>query len=247
MDATWLACFLEQLQAPSDQVLLDHAVNDRLRHGISQLRAVLRTHLLKDGDVEPLGDRAILLFLERLDDLFKDGEIHSLGVGMGHVVDTLRSANDDRDQSQQRVFQPMVFHSKHAQDKILALGLLDVENVNFDELLNQVSPLIRRNLESIDPQAQQDFRHGLLRLSFIGFSLQQLGFMVFEDLLRDQQMRVFTLLVIFQLQQQNFVISAQLDFIVINTFTQILGIFGPIFQIIQVLEAIDGDRENLSG
>ena len=47
------------------------------------------------------------------------------------------------------MFETVVFHREHAEDEFLAFGLSDVENVDFDKLLNQVSALIRRNLESI--------------------------------------------------------------------------------------------------
>ena len=99
------------------------------------------------------------------------------------------------------MFQTVVFHREHAEDEFLAFCLSNVENVDFDELLNQVSALIRRNLKSIDSKTQEDFSHGFFWLCFITFCLYKLVLMILEHLLGDQQMRSLALLVIFQFQQ----------------------------------------------
>lgn len=63
--------FGEQLQAPLDQLLLCHSVNDGISHHLIKLGCVLRTHLLEDGEKEPLSYTTVLLFFENTDDFLE--------------------------------------------------------------------------------------------------------------------------------------------------------------------------------
>ena len=68
--------------------------------------------------------------------------------------------------------------------------------------------------------------------------------MVLEYLLRDQQVRL--VLVILQLEEQNLVVLAKLDLVVVDTLAKLVG-RGSIPQLVQMLEAADSDCEYLPG
>ena len=63
--------FCEQLQAPLDHLLLGHGVNDGISHHFIKLGCVLCTHLLEDGEKEPLSDTAVLLLFKNTDDFLE--------------------------------------------------------------------------------------------------------------------------------------------------------------------------------
>ena len=89
---------MQKGQAPRNQILLDHDIDDRLRHCVGKLSAVLGTHLLENRDVESLSNGPILLLFEGRDYLLEDAEIHCSSICMSEILHTLGSAHDHGDE-----------------------------------------------------------------------------------------------------------------------------------------------------
>ena len=105
---------------------------------------------------------------------------------MCNVLDALGGADDDGEQSAERMFQSMIVHIKHLHDKVHAFELSDFENVYRNNLLDKVSSLVGRNLQSIDPQTKENLGKALFGLRFFFHGAKEFVLVVSEDFLRYQ-------------------------------------------------------------
>lgn len=202
-------------------LFLDHELYHALGHAFVQLGGVLRAHLLQNGNLEALGHGAVLLLPEDGDHSLQYLQVHLVWLTVRDVLDSLGRAHDHREKGTQRVLQSMIVHVQHVHDEVHALLLGDFENVDRDDLLHKVSPLFWRNLEGVDSKTEQHLRQALLGLGFFLHGAQELILVVLEYLLRDQQVRL--VLVILQLEEQNLVVLAELDLVVVNALAELVG------------------------
>ena len=84
----------------------------------------------------------------------------------------------------------MTLDVKQMLDEVDRLFILNLKEVNFYQLGHEVSPLLWRNLKSVDSQRKQNFGQLILWLSFIIKSVHQFIFMVSEHLFRNEQVRL---------------------------------------------------------
>ena len=54
------------------------------------------------------------------------------------------------------MLQSMIIHIEHLHDKVHAFELSNLEDVYRDDLLDKVPALVGRNLQSIDPQTEEN-------------------------------------------------------------------------------------------
>lgn len=137
-----------------------------------------------------MSDRTILLLLEDVNHLLNHLQV-DLVFGVRDVVDSFGCAHDHRDERGEGMLQLMAIHVQHLQDEVKALGLLDVEDVDFNQLADKVSSLVWRDLERINTETKQNFGQAALGLRFFIFGLEKLVLVILKHLLRDQERRRF--------------------------------------------------------
>lgn len=83
---------MEQREAPWNQILLCHGINNRFGDGVAQLCAVLGADFLQESDVESLCNRAVFLLLEDINGSIQDTKVQLVRVGVRQVMNSMRDA-----------------------------------------------------------------------------------------------------------------------------------------------------------
>jgi hypothetical protein len=79
---------------------------------------------------------------------------HNIVVAIRNVLDSSQSGNNHTDERRNGMLERFIFHVKNFKQKLKILGLGNLENVSSDKLLNECFSELRRDLESVDSEAQ---------------------------------------------------------------------------------------------
>jgi hypothetical protein len=86
------------------------------------------------------------------------------------------------------MLQVMVVHGQYSLDEVQRLCRSDAEDIYLYQLSDEVTALVWRDLQSVDPQGEENLGQTLLWLGFFISGPLKLVFVVFENLFRDKDM-----------------------------------------------------------
>ncbi len=136
------------------------------------------------------------------------------------------------------MFETVVVDREHALHEVEVAVLLDQKDVITNQLVHQVLPELRRDLQGVDSEREQHFDHAVNVPVLV--MLSQFGLVFLHDSLGDEFASLRLALV-----DDDLVVLAQLDLVVLNALRDIL-VLAHLLHGVQDLQQVDRHREDLS-